>query len=98
MNNLPTYMHIEIVTLVAPAGKVLWEAPTEVVWTTAYNRWLAKWTEGPFLLGELMGKRKEPEEERMQMWIEDVDDFGMMVLNMAEAGRRAIRQQWNGQQ
>ena len=82
MNDIPMFPCDELRFMPAPAGKVLWQARSREQWESAYNHWLAKWDKGSFSMGEVM-KRRRPESgasERLQMWLEEVDEFGMMMM------------------
>jgi hypothetical protein len=75
----------------APTGKELWSSRDEESWESVYGAWLARWTECPTvgakggpsggcLMGELMCRRERRSagEERLQRWLSEVDEFGMM--------------------
>jgi hypothetical protein len=84
-HNLPTFPCDELKFMPAPAGKVLWSAREREGWERAYCAWMARWSDGPsggFMMGELM-RRKEKNssaEERLQRWLSEVDEFGMMMM------------------
>lgn len=81
-NDLPNFPADELEFLPAPGGKVLWQARSSEQWKPAYNMWLARWDAGAFTMGDLM---KSPDgdqqaEDRLQMWLSEVDEFGLMVM------------------
>lgn len=71
----------ELSRMPAPAAKFLWQAADEASWDGMYRRWLAQWdgcepmqadllTVGPAIA---MGRR-------MEMWLEDADELGVLVI------------------
>ena len=89
--DLPVFPCEELRFVPAPASKVLWQAQTREEWESAYNRWLARWGAGPFLMGELM-KHSTPDPasdavSRQQMWLEEMDEFGMMMLFVVKGAK-----------
>ena len=80
-NNLPTFPCDELRNLPAPESKTLWQCQTEEQWKSTYNRWLVEWDSGVFTMAELMRKPREDSvaDERRQMWLSEVDEFGLMI-------------------
>jgi hypothetical protein len=83
-NNNPVYIAVELETLPAPASKALWEARKREAWEREYDLYLGNWEGGGLRLGELWlletetGARER--RERVDKWVESVDEFGMMLL------------------
>jgi hypothetical protein len=81
INSLETYPCDELDGLPAPAGKLLWRAQTREEWERLYNRWLWKWDSGIFRVWELKAEPQgRVQERRLQMWLEEVDEFGLLLL------------------
>ena len=91
MNGLPMYQCDELRYFPAPAGKLLWQASPREQWERTYNRWLVRWQDRPSLLGDLMicRRRSVEESERLQKWIEEVDEFGMMLMIVVDGAVNA---------
>ena len=70
----------------APAGKALWQAQSREEWEARYTAWMARWEGRPYMMGELMRRRGGRGfaggggEERLQRWLSEVDEFGMMMM------------------
>jgi len=82
MNDLPMFPCDELRSFPVPAGKLLWQASDRGRWERGYNQWLVKWQDQPYLLGELMScQRRAPAESKSrQIWLGEVDEFGMMLM------------------
>ncbi|KAK9793116.1 putative Zn(2)-C6 fungal-type domain-containing protein [Seiridium cardinale] len=85
-DGLPTYLGTELKGLPAPAGKSLWQASDRNEWERAYNVHLADWPESSLHIDELWPAPAELDEEdiherrrRVDQWLENVDEFGMML-------------------
>jgi hypothetical protein len=87
LNGLPTYKCTEIGFTFAPTAKVLWNARTKEEWEIEFDRWLGRWTGGGgYLVKELAGIRPGPEIDlRSEMWLEEVDEFGMMYMALGKS-------------
>jgi len=71
----------DLASIRAPLGKALWEAPCEDEWRKAYNRWIVRWEDGPFTVGEIMKKPVSANaQSRLQRWLAETDEFGMMLF------------------
>jgi len=82
-NNSPSYRGAELAHLPAPCGKGLWEEQAREAWERKYDLYLANWGRGGLGLGELwpqMGGAESERVERVDRWVEEVDEFGMMML------------------
>lgn len=90
-NDLPTFPCDELSFLPAPAGKILWQVQNREQWKTAYNSWLVKWNTGAFTMGDLMKRPNGDQnaEKRLQMWLSEVDEFGMMMMIVVNGARPA---------
>ena len=83
LSGLPTFLGEELESLPAPASKVLWVASSKEVWEKEYNLHLANWVDGGLRIEELwpvpeVGAAKQ--RERVDKWVESVDEFGMMLF------------------
>lgn len=83
---LPTFFGTELCGLPAPASRVLWRASTRCEWEREYNIHLTEWVEGGLAIDELwplpdgldeggVGRRRD----RVDRWLEDLDEFGTML-------------------
>ncbi|KAK7923491.1 hypothetical protein PG985_007562 [Apiospora marii] len=86
---LPTFLGTELRGLPAPASKALWEARSRQEWELGYNGHLARWPEGGLRIDELWAMPAELDEAgvarrraRVDEWLVDVDEFGMMVYTV----------------
>jgi hypothetical protein len=84
LNKLPTFPCTELGFMPAVSSKALWHARTNDEWELTYNLWLARWTiGGGYLMRELMAVEPGPELDlRTEMWLEEVDEFGMMYMSL----------------
>lgn len=53
-DGLPTFIGTELAGLPAPANLTLWRAQTKADWNTAYNLFLADWSDGGLRIDELV--------------------------------------------
>ena len=89
MSGLPTFPCDELMPLPAPAGKVLWQSRDKEQWECAYKQWLTNWKDGPFLMSDLMRRpRTEAETEKLDRWLGEVDEFGMMIMTVVNSAHR----------
>jgi hypothetical protein len=86
---LPTFPCDELTSMPAPAGKILWQAQSREQWERAYDQWLVRWSSGTFLVGDLMRKSQPGPraEDRLQQWLSEVDEFGLMTMVVIHSGR-----------
>ena len=80
---VPTYIAEELANLPVPASKALWEATEREVWEREYDRHLAAWEGGELRISELWfaPEKDSPERrDRVDRWVESVDEFGMMLF------------------
>ncbi|KFY17160.1 hypothetical protein V492_00838 [Pseudogymnoascus sp. VKM F-4246] len=87
LNKLPTFPCTELGFMPTVCSKALWDARTKDEWEASYNCWLARWTVGGgYLMRELMAVQPGPElDQRTEMWLEEVDEFGMMYMSLVNA-------------
>jgi hypothetical protein len=83
---IPTFLGIELAGLPAPGSKSLWTANARHEWQKRYNLHLADWPDGGLCIDELWAIPIELGEEdvakrrlRVEQWLEDLDEFGMMI-------------------
>ncbi|KAH6682460.1 hypothetical protein B0J14DRAFT_573639 [Halenospora varia] len=92
LNNLPTYPCTELGFMPVPFDKFLWAARTENEFELEYGYHLSRWGKGDFYReGELASVRPGSElPERTEMFLEDVDEFGMMFMALVNASEGEI--------
>ncbi|KAM5380810.1 hypothetical protein ACJZ2D_003334 [Fusarium nematophilum] len=85
-DGLPTFLGTELQGLFSPGSKTLWNSSTRRGWEVDYNIHLAKWTDGYLHIEELWPMPSDWEEcrvadrrRRVDLWLEDVDEYGMMM-------------------
>ena len=81
--NVPTYIAEELANLPVPASKALWEATERENWEREYDRHLTAWEGGELRISELWfaPEKDSPERrDRVDRWVESVDEFGMMLF------------------
>ncbi|KAF2476370.1 uncharacterized protein BDR25DRAFT_210044, partial [Lindgomyces ingoldianus] len=85
-HGMPIFLAEELSGMLLPATKKLWEAQKREEWEREYEKHLEKWPNGYLKISELWSMEGIPEEEKqwrkkkVEMWLEDVDDFGMMLF------------------
>ncbi|SCV53949.1 related to integral membrane protein [Fusarium fujikuroi] len=86
-DGLTTYLGTELRGLHSPSSKYLWQADRNG-WEQSYNSHLAEWGSEPFRLDELWpfpdGMSDEEikrQRRRVDRWLEDVDEFGTMLIH-----------------
>jgi Fungal specific transcription factor domain len=80
---VPTYIAEELANLPVPASKSLWEATEREAWEREYDQHLAAWEGGELRISELWfaPEKDSPEHrDRVDRWVESVDEFGMMLF------------------
>ncbi|KAE9568788.1 hypothetical protein CGMCC3_g15082 [Colletotrichum fructicola] len=85
-DGLSSHLATELRGLLAPGGKSLWEARDRRDWEVKYNIQLAAWNDGGLRIEELWPMPEgfseaetEKRRERVDMWLEDLDEYGTMV-------------------
>ncbi|KAI9740427.1 MAG: hypothetical protein M1834_005007 [Cirrosporium novae-zelandiae] len=82
-NGIPSFEFTDLNSIIATSSKFLWQASSKEQWEPIYNRYLAQWKDGPYLLSELMAVPSgEILDSRSEMWFEEVDEFGMMFMSL----------------
>jgi hypothetical protein len=83
---IPTFLGVELVGLPASGSKSLWTADARQEWQKRYNLHLADWPDGGLCIDELWAIPSELGEDdvakrrsRVEQWLEDLDEFGMMI-------------------
>ena len=82
-NGLPSFLGEELEGLLAPASKTLWEASERAAWNIGYNRYLHDWPSGGLRIDDLWPPPEtgsEGRRKRVEKWLTDVDEFGMMLF------------------
>ena len=85
-DRLPTFLGTELRGLPSSASRDLWKANKRCAWETEYSAWLAYWGGGGLRIDELWPMDPSLDEktvmgtrERVDRWLEDVDEFGTMM-------------------
>ncbi|KAF2192672.1 hypothetical protein K469DRAFT_654446 [Zopfia rhizophila CBS 207.26] len=80
------YLAEELAGLPVPTSKRLWEVKTRDEWEKEYDRHLKGWPDGELQIQELWAQEdlqvdvKEERKRRVERWVGEVDEFGMMVF------------------
>ena len=65
----------------APASKALWILHSQDKWEIAYDRWLGRWAGLGIYTLEVLQKVQGPDLDlRSEMWVEEADEFGIMIM------------------
>ncbi|PYI27965.1 hypothetical protein BP00DRAFT_352283, partial [Aspergillus indologenus CBS 114.80] len=84
-HNAPPLDCREVGFMPAPAAKILWQAKSEQEWNSLYIRWLARWDGHGYIQGEFDRIRPGIKmEERAEKWLEEADEFGMIMMSIGE--------------
>ncbi|KAH8180187.1 hypothetical protein LIA77_01706 [Sarocladium implicatum] len=85
-DGLPTYLGTELRGLPAPSARSLWRSTSRPAWEAEYNMVLVDWPASTLQIQELWPIPSEMDEagvadlrERVDHWLEDADEFGMML-------------------
>ncbi|KAJ5330110.1 hypothetical protein N7452_010500 [Penicillium brevicompactum] len=81
---LPNFVAEEIREVIAPEGKVLWEAHDRTYWEKQYNYHLSEWQDGMLQISELWKSAETgtpARRERVERWLQSADEFGMMLFS-----------------
>jgi hypothetical protein len=88
LHGYPGLACFELGPLPAPAAGYLWREQSEKEWEHLYNQWLSRWKGDGYKLGELFRIKPGVEmDERSEMWLTEVDEFGMMVMSEGKLPR-----------
>jgi hypothetical protein len=84
LEGLPSFIAEELAGLPAPASKALWEAKGNAEWEREYNLHLGNWEGKGLTIDELwpipVRTAVEARRGRVDRWLSDVDEFGMMLF------------------
>lgn len=84
--NYPSFYCHELQLMFAPSPKALWQAQTETEWLPLYQKWLQKWNGDGYRIGELLSiSPKHIMDRRTEDWLEEVDEFGMLLMSQGES-------------
>ncbi|KAH9885512.1 hypothetical protein F4778DRAFT_505289 [Xylariomycetidae sp. FL2044] len=73
----------------SPGPKYLWQAADERAWESLYTRWLAQWDGREPVLAEFFLVDRDPVmPRRMEMWLEDADELGVVLMGFVNANER----------
>jgi hypothetical protein len=73
----------------APAAKYLWQADSQDEWARLYLRWLVMWEGKKYMQWEFVGiKPGVALDKRAELWLEDVDEYGIMFMSIVNATDR----------
>ncbi|KAM0511798.1 hypothetical protein ACHAPE_009474 [Trichoderma viride] len=85
LRNYPSFYCHELQLMFAPSPKALWQAQTEMEWLSLYRKWLQRWKGDGYKIGELLSiSPKQMIDRRTEDWLEEVDEFGMLLMSQAE--------------
>jgi hypothetical protein len=92
--NLPTFLGTELRGLSAPANKLLWQAQGRSQWEKEYNVSLTEWTKQYLTIDELWPLPPglsdadiAERHERVNQWLENMDEFGTMLFAVTSCTR-----------
>ncbi|CAG9954629.1 unnamed protein product [Clonostachys rosea f. rosea IK726] len=86
LQGYPILTCFELAPLPAPSAGYLWSKIDEASWKRQYVDWLAQWKDGGYKMGELFNiKHGESLEARSEMWLAEVDEFGMLLMSEINA-------------
>ncbi|KAF2837620.1 hypothetical protein M501DRAFT_995592, partial [Patellaria atrata CBS 101060] len=75
----PKFQCEELGGVPMPASKALWQARSSEEWEGIYLKRLARWKGAPMLMAEFTELGSEYPEERLEMWVEEADEFGIIM-------------------
>ncbi|KAB8077339.1 hypothetical protein BDV29DRAFT_199077 [Aspergillus leporis] len=82
---LPDFIADELRGVYVPGHKALWEANDRETWNKEYDRYLSDWEDGSLVISKLCAspEKEEPKRrERIERWVQTVDEFGMMIFGL----------------
>ncbi|KAI0520742.1 hypothetical protein F5B22DRAFT_50341 [Xylaria bambusicola] len=86
--------HFNCLTLgrvLAPGPKWLWQSTDEKMWMKLYVRWLAQWDGKELIQAEFFLVERGPVmESRVERWLEDADELGLLIMTMLNASQRDL--------
>lgn len=88
LRDYPSFYCHELQLMFAPCPKALWQAKTETEWLPLYQKWLQKWEGDGYRIGELLLiSPKHMIDRRTEDWLEEVDEFGMLLMSQGKSWR-----------
>jgi hypothetical protein len=91
-DNLPMFVAVELIGLLAPAGRSLWEAESVDSWTMAYNQHMSIFNGGGLKIDELWSlppgwtqDQISDRRDRVDKWVQDTDIFGTALFAITTA-------------
>lgn len=92
-HNYPTFYCHELQLMYAPSPRTLWQAQTKEEWLSLYGEWLLKWKGDGYRIGELLSiSPNQILDQRTEDWLEEVDEFGMLLMSQGKDSARTLRQ------
>lgn len=91
LKGLPSLECKELGFMPAPAPRTLWQVSRREEWKALYDRWLTRWADCGYLQREFFAI--EPGvmiDRRTQRWLEEADEFGMMIMSLGNCVLSAI--------
>lgn len=85
LRGYPTFHCRELGLMLAPAGKLLWQARSCEDWLRLYALWLSRWQDNGYKIGEtFMIPPNDDLDSRTQAWLEEADEFGMLLMSQGK--------------
>ncbi|KAF2972880.1 hypothetical protein GQX73_g749 [Xylaria multiplex] len=82
---------LQLGRMLATGPKWLWQARDEKTWTNLYGRWLAQWDGKEIIQAEFFLTERGPVmDSRVEMWLEDADELGMLIMTIMNASQRDL--------
>jgi hypothetical protein len=81
-HHLPSFDCGQLGFMPAPAAKFLWQATSREQWEYFYRLWLAQWNGSPPMQHEFSYITDGPLDRRVEMWLEDTDELGVLFLSI----------------
>ncbi|PLB44864.1 hypothetical protein P170DRAFT_429599 [Aspergillus steynii IBT 23096] len=77
---LPSSVTSELGDIFASGNRALWEASDRDSWGREHDRYLLDWEDGMLNTSELYRPEATAQKERVERWVQSVDEFGMMLF------------------
>ncbi|KAI0875725.1 hypothetical protein GGS24DRAFT_275244 [Hypoxylon argillaceum] len=82
---------LQLGRMLTPGAKWLWQAADEKLWMGLYARWLAQWDGRELIQAEFfLVERGFAMPPRVEMWLEDADELGILVMTIMNASQRDL--------